>query len=84
MLFVAVFANCRLLEPMARAAQLRGVAQGQLGAGADSFGETAARPDDDVVLLLERGKDSKSAALRAEYLQKCAAGLPSANCCCRD
>jgi hypothetical protein len=68
---------------MARAAQLRGVAQVQLGVGADNAGETAARPDDDVVLLLERGKDSKSAALRAEYLQKCAAGMPSVCRCCR-
>lgn len=59
---------------MARAAQLRGVApQVQLGPNADSAGEAAAQPDDDVVLLLERAKDSKSAALRAEYLQKCAA-----------
>lgn len=56
----------RYLEPMGRAAQLRGVAPVNLGSSA----EAAVHPDDDVVLLLERAKDSKSAPLRSEYLQK--------------
>jgi len=56
---------------MARAAQLRGVVPMQLSSPSSNGGDgVAARPDDDVVLLLERAKDSKSAPLRSEYLQK--------------
>lgn len=65
-LSLAVGCLLRYLEPMGRAAQLRGVAPVNLGSSA----EAAVRPDDDVVLLLERAKDSKSAPLRSEYLQK--------------
>jgi hypothetical protein len=61
----------RYLKPMARAAQLRGVApMPASSSGSAGSDEAAARPDDDVVLLLERAKDSKSAALRSDYLQK--------------
>jgi hypothetical protein len=57
---------------MARAAQLRGVAPVQLSSSSSSSSaaDAGVRPDDDVVLLLERAKDSKSAPLRSEYLQK--------------
>lgn len=57
---------------MARAAQLHGVAPMPPSGSSGSAGsaEAAARPEDDVVLLLERAKDSKSAALRSDYLQK--------------
>lgn len=58
---------------MARAAQLRGVAPVQASSSSSSRSTdslaVASRTDDDVVLLLERAKDSKS-ALRSEYLQK--------------
>lgn len=66
---------------MARAAQLRGVAPVQLSSPSPSSSgcdSVAARPDDDVVLLLERAKDSKSAPLRSEYLQKYVLG-PGSN-----
>jgi hypothetical protein len=59
--------TCRYLEPMARAAQLRGVAPVQLSSSSSAPG---GQPDDDVVMLLERAKDSKSAPLRSDYLQK--------------
>lgn len=60
---------CRFLCPLARAARLRGIAApARPGHGADDEGE--AQPEDDVVLLLERARDSKGAALRAEHLRK--------------
>jgi hypothetical protein len=55
---------------MARAAQLRGVAPVHPGGSSSGSAKAAVRPDDDVVLLLERAKDSKSAPLRLEYVQK--------------
>jgi hypothetical protein len=59
--------SCRFLEPPARAARLRGVAPLSFGGSDDAC---ASQPDDDVVLLLERARDSKSTTLRAEVLHK--------------
>lgn len=67
---------------MARAAQLRGVAPVQLSSSSGgASGEGAVRPDDDVVLLLERAKDSKSAPLRSECLQKYVCQKVLQGCC---
>lgn len=63
---------CRFLQPMARAARLRGSAAADVlpnGSTADGF-SLLPGPEDDVVALLERAKDSKSAAIRTEYLNK--------------
>jgi hypothetical protein len=63
----------RFLQPLARAARLRGAG---LGASSSS-GEPAGLqdgglggPDDDAAVLLERAKESKMEAVRRDYLQK--------------
>ncbi|WIA22560.1 hypothetical protein OEZ85_000994 [Tetradesmus obliquus] len=62
----------RFLQPLARAARLRGA-----GLGGSSSDEVAgpqegslAGPDDDAAVLLERAKESKMEAVRKDYLQK--------------
>lgn len=62
----------RFLQPLARAARLRGA-----GLGGSSSDEVAgpqegslAGPDDDAAVLLERAKESKMEAVRKDCLQK--------------
>lgn len=54
----------RFLQPLARAARLRG------GGVVVEGGEEKAAIDDGVVMLLERARESKSGAIRGDYLQK--------------
>jgi hypothetical protein len=62
----------RFLQPLARAARLRGA-----GLGAGSCDEPGglqegalSGPDDDAAVLLERAKESRMEAVRMDYLQK--------------
>eukprot|EP00775_Hariotina_reticulata_P008282 gene8282-8469_t len=62
----------RFLQPLARSARLRGGMVAELAPAPASADSCSLPPglEDDVVLFLERARDSKSAALRAEYLCK--------------
>jgi hypothetical protein len=62
--------SCRFLQPMARAARLRGGMVAELAQASTGSCDLPPGPEDDVVVLLEKAKDSNSAALRAEYLCK--------------
>ncbi|KAF8063688.1 CFAP46 [Scenedesmus sp. PABB004] len=56
----------RFIVPLARAARLRG---GVTGGGAKDGGD-GADDDDDAVVLLERARESRSAAMRGDHLRK--------------
>lgn len=61
----------RFLQPLARAARLRGA--GLVGGSSDlqtTAGGILSGGDDDAIMLLERAKESKSEPMRREYLQK--------------
>jgi hypothetical protein len=62
----------RFLQPLARAARLRGAGLGGSGSGeaAGLQDGTLGGPDDDAAVLLERAKESKMEAVRRDYLQK--------------
>lgn len=59
----------RFLQPMARAARLRGGGVAMDSDISDIEGSKAGG-DDDAVVLLERGRESKNPAIRSDYLQK--------------